>query len=360
MSHTNLAHRRTHNLLLISKLLNQRDHASPFTLVLDTLEQSANPLVREYLRRSRLSKTTTIFLSFETFVKPRNVDYFIECYGETQTPERIARAVTEILGKGGSRRYLIIIDSLTTLASISINPSSNLNLTAFLSSLLQPPIQKQSTELSQEPPQISLVAVYHTDIPLPATSTSAAPYSPSPLSLLSYLATTIITVHSLSTLLAEKAAHARSLGAPVFGLAEGVEGVVIGLKPRATVKAEERGVVLELEHRRKSGRGVLEWYFLPTGSKSQQAFTGPQAFREIITLLDDHPLFRKPKDEDTSDQELSGMTFELGLTDRQRLEREGVVLPYFDAQKAGGGGEGGRILYDMGVEDDFDEEEDEI
>jgi elongator complex protein 5 len=39
-------------------------------------------------------------------------------------------------------------------------------------------------------------------------------------------------------------------------------------------------------------------------------------------------------------------------------DREGVVLPYFDAQK--GGGEGGRILYDMGEEDDFDEEEDEI
>jgi len=104
MAHTNLAHRRTHNLLLISKLLNQRDHASPFTLVLDTLEQSSNPLVREYLRRSRLSKTSTIFLSFETFVKPRNVDHFVECYGETQNPEKIARAVTEILVKGGNRR----------------------------------------------------------------------------------------------------------------------------------------------------------------------------------------------------------------------------------------------------------------
>jgi len=36
------------------------------------------------------------------------------------------------------------------------------------------------------------------------------------------------------------------------------------------------------------------------------------------------------------------------------------VLPYFDAQKGEGAGEGGRILYDMGSEDDFDEEEDEI
>jgi elongator complex protein 5 len=51
------------------------------------------------------------------------------------------------------------------------------------------------------------------------------------------------------------------------------------------------------------------------------------------------------------------------LTEKQRRDREGVVLPYFDAQKDGGGpGEGGRILYDMGEEDreDFDDEEDEI
>ncbi len=148
--------------------------------------------------------------------------------------------------------------------------------------------------------------------------------------------------------------------APAYGLAEETEGVLVGFKPKSTLKLEERGIVLELEHRRKSGRGVLEWYFLPRTTKAQQPSSGPQAFREIITLLDDHPLFRKPKEDENVDQQLSGMTFELGLTERQRLEREGVVLPYFDAQKAGGGGEGGRILYDMGVEDDFDEEEDEI
>ncbi len=180
--------------------------------------------------------------------------------------------------------------------------------------------------------------------------------------LLSYLATTSITVHSLAILLAEKAAQAKSLAAPSFGLSGELEGVIVGLKPKSFVKlkSEEKGVVLELEHRRKSGRGVREWFFLPTPATTTK-FAAPQGFRETVILLDDHPLFRRPNDEgEDVDQELSGMTFELGLTERQRLEREGVVLPYFDAQKAGGGGEGGRILYDMGVEDDFDEEEDEI
>ncbi len=245
---------------------------------------------------------------------------------------------------------LIIIDSLTTLATQSTQPHSNLNLSGYLSQLLAPP---------REAPQshISLVAVCHVDVPVPAGSAPYAPYAPTPLSLLSYLATTIVTVHSPSQLFAEKAAREKSLPTPLFGLNEEVEGIVIGLKPKA-VKLAERGLVLELEHRRKSGRGVHEWYFLPTSTRV--AITSPQASKETVILLDDHPLYRKPANEQPKEDELSGLTFELGLTERQRQDREGVVLPYFDAQKAGGGGEGGRILYDMGVEDDFDEEEDEI
>jgi elongator complex protein 5 len=258
---------------------------------------------------------------------------------------------------------LIIIDSLTTLASLSSNPASNLNLIAFLSSLLQPS-STQPKDPEQEPsPQISLVAVYHTDVPLPTNLASSSTYSPSPVSLLSYFATTLITVHSLAILIAERAAQAKSLAAPAFGLTAEVEGEMVGLKPNTLRQQNpvEGGTVLELEHRRKSGRGIREWFYLPALVGSAKPSAGAQPLREPVILLDDHPLFRKPRDASVdAEQELSGMTFELGLTERQRLEREGVVLPYFDAQKAGGGGEGGRILYDMGVEDDFDEEEDEI
>lgn len=217
-------------------------------------------------------------------------------------------------------------------------------------SLLQP--QQRLPSIS-----VSLIATYHLDVPLRTTGT---PYSPSPLTLLDYLATTVITTHSLSAKLAEKQARDKSLIAPSFGLAEEKEGLLIGLKTRArSTRPEDRGVILQVEHRRKSGRGVLEWYFLPEKIPSQASAAG--TFKEIISLLDDHPLFRKPESVDqNTDQEMAGVTFELGLTDRQRLERDGVVLPYFDAQKIGGGSEGGRILYDMGVEDDFDEEEDEI
>ena|SRR5579871_1926251 len=54
MSAQQIQHRRTHNLLLISKLLNGRDSASPFTLVVDSLEQSGRPLLREIIKRAKV------------------------------------------------------------------------------------------------------------------------------------------------------------------------------------------------------------------------------------------------------------------------------------------------------------------
>jgi hypothetical protein len=89
-----------------------------------------------------------------------------------------------------------------------------------------------------------------------------------------------------------------------------------------------------------------------------------------IIVMEDHPLFAAARDpredeagskgDDSGDDDTPTSTFNLGLTDKQRRDREGVVLPYFDAQTDIGAGEGGRILYDMGREDDFDDEEDEI
>ena len=235
------------------------------------------------------------------------------------------------------------------LATFSANEESNLNLPAYLSALLMPPRRASRA-------QLSLVAVYHTDV---AIATSASSYSPSPLSLLTYLATTIIRVHSFTHLFAEKTARERSLMTPVFGLDEGIEGVMTGLKPSIEgLQRSEAGLALELEHRRKSGRGVMEWFFLPVDNKSTATMT--HGFRETAILLDDHPKFTKVVPSQISGEKLSSMTFELSLSQRQRQERDGVVLPYFDAQKVDGGGTGGRILYDMGIEDDFDEEEDEI
>ena len=241
-----------------------------------------------------------------------------------------------------------MIDNLHAIASHSVQYLA-FNLSGYLSSFITPDPRYPKR-------QVSLVVTYHTDVPY---QTPSSIYEPSPLAHLSYLATSIMTLHSVAHLLAEKAARNRSLAVPAFGLAEELEGVVVGLSGKAKMlKPETRGLVIELEHRRKSGRGVVEWFFVPSQSSRQS--TGSEKLREDVILLDDHPLFRTQTCFPIGpEEELPGLTFDLGLTERQKQEREGVVLPYFDAQKSSGAGDGGRILYDMGAEDDFDDEEDE-
>ncbi|KAI9813804.1 MAG: hypothetical protein M1827_003594 [Pycnora praestabilis] len=272
-----------------------------------------------------------IFVSFETLQKPAGVDVFIKA--RRKKPEELQSELS-ILGQPAIRN-LLIIDTLHPLCARIAS-----TLSGFLSSLINP--------------HTSLVAVYHVDIPLAASSSL---YAPSPLTLLKYLSTTILSTHSLNHVFAKKAARDKSLAEPLFGLAEETEGVVVGLGAN-----DKRGMVLEMEYRRKSGRGVRERFFLP--SPPTNPAPGKERDKERIMLLEDHPLYGQPP----SDGSVGGAgegdmdtTFSLGLTEKQRQDREGVVLPYFDAQREEGGvGEGGRILYNMGEEDDFDEEEDEI
>ena len=287
-----------------------------------------------------------VLVSYETLRAPSGVDVFIK--GRRKPAMKVQKEIASALSGTQSRTRsnsvvssifihmagsILIFDTLNPLAS---DPA--LNLPTFLFSLINP--------------QISLLAIYHLDIPLPLHV--SLHYAPSPLTLLKYLATTIFTVHSLSHVLARKGASDRSLAEPVFGLSEEREGVIAGLG-----RNDPRGIVLEMEHRRKSGRGVEEWLFMPV---SHSYLPANEKMKEKIILLGDHPLYRQHRLDGGTVGLSAGeddTTFNLGLTEKQRRDREGVVLPYFDAQREGGGG-GGRILYDMGVEDDFDEEEDEI
>jgi elongator complex protein 5 len=206
-------------------------------------------------------------------------------------------------------------------------------------------------------PTSSILAVFHGDVPVQEQN----PHAPHAATLLKYLSTAIFRVHSLAHIIAQKEARDRSVAEPVFGLEEEVDGIVVALGSN-----DQRGTVVEMEYRRKSGRGVREWFFVvhsPSPS-SKQLKTGPQRPKDTVILLEDHPLYLRPAAKDIGDEHGNGghpdVMFSLGLTEKQKRDRDAVVLPYFDAQNEGGVGQGGRILYDMGVEDDFDEEEDEI
>lgn len=68
MAPTSTAHSRSHSLLLLQKLLNLRDGASPLTLVLDTLEQTAQPVLNEFVSRSKVCLMTSCFADENSLV----------------------------------------------------------------------------------------------------------------------------------------------------------------------------------------------------------------------------------------------------------------------------------------------------
>ncbi|CCX04244.1 Elongator complex protein 5 [Pyronema domesticum] len=342
-----LDHRRTHNLLLISRLLSLRDSTSPFTLILDTLSQSSRPLVSEYILRATSQKIPILFISFNSFSPPgvAGAGGLTVIRAHRLPISALQTQITTHLSSLPSKRCLLIIDSLNPLCSSS--PSS---LAPFLSSLISP--------------TTTLIATFSLDIPLsmpPEASGSAYPDSaPSPLVLLKYFATTILEVRSITHMLEGKKARDRSLVEPGWGLEEGKEGAVVGLG--ATPR---EGTVVVMEYRRKSGRGVTEGFFLPAGAGFKETLL-PGGIREKVILLEDHPEWRvseqvKERGNGFEDEEGPKSTFSLGLTEEQRKKRDEVVLPYFDAQREGGIGGGGAILFTPDREiDDFDDEEDEI
>ncbi|ORY71165.1 Elongator complex protein 5 [Pseudomassariella vexata] len=333
------SHSRSHALLLLQKLLNLRDSASPLTLVLDTLEQSARPVIRDFITRAKVSKSRIIFVSFAALGKPAEADILVKARGKSAEALR-SEIVSHypLSASGHALKVLVIVDALNPIAS-----SAPSQLAHFLSSLITP--------------AVSLVGVYHTDVPLVLPRTFNE-YEPHPLTVLSHLATAILRVSSLYQAVECRQARNRSLQEPEWGLKEGREGVLIGLRSKGTTRTEN-GLVLEMEIRRRSGRSVAEKFVLVSSPEK----AGKTELAKLM-LLSDHPLFRDSSDagEDVGGGggDEGGTTFNLGLTEKQRKDREGIVLPYFDAQTDIGAGEGGRILYEMGREDDFDDEEDEI
>lgn len=210
-------------------------------------------------------------------------------------------------------------------------------------------------------PTASIIGVYHADVPVPLPPT-VSEYEPAPLTVLCHLATAILRLSSLEQEVARQRARDKALVEPEWGVNEGREGVLVGLKGKDRAAREEKGgVVVEMELRRRSGRTVAETFVLARPESG-----GGQGTTGTLLLRSDYSAF---KTEDSAAGAGGGggegegepeSTFNLGLTEKQRRDREGIVLPYFDAQTEVGGGDGGRILYDMGREDDFDEEEDEI
>ena len=164
-------------------------------------------------------------------------------------------------------------------------------------------------------PDRTLIGVYHTDITY-SSSKSPKSYSPSTLSLLEYMATSVIRVLPGPEALSRKAESSFD----IFDFSNKVYN-----RMQFTV---------EVEHRRKSGRRISTLF-----NVNGDTYEFKQARLDMI--------------EDQVD--LTNLTtFNLSLSEKQRQDRENVELPYLEAQR---GGNGGAILYEYTEVDDYDEDE---
>ncbi|OAA68744.1 killer toxin sensitivity protein [Niveomyces insectorum RCEF 264] len=414
MAATKAHARSSYSVLLLQKLLSLRDGVSPLTLVLDTLQEPGQPIIEEFMLRAKSAGTRVVYVS-SYLAHPRRSphmdvlierkDASLEAFRDeiiSQCPPGPERS-SERGRSESSQKTLIVIDSLCQLAR-----QDPLFVAAFVSSLVSP--------------TTSVLGLHHADDPslsagvLPSHRDALRQGKPPPLKVLCHLATAVVRVHALHEEVAKKRARDRSTEEPHFGWAAG-EGWPFGYGNKAYSKRDlvgplyDHGVVVDMELRRRSGRAVVERYVMvlgggPKADQQQQqqqqqqqhqvpqsrSARPPQAQKSAptpprlrmpweadatpctdITVMSEHPLFAAPStvggeegdgvgdgDGDETADEVPTSSFSLGLTAKQRRDRDNIVLPYFDAQTDIGAGEGGRILYDMGREDDFDEEEDEI
>lgn len=300
------------NSVLLSRLLGLRD-SSPFILIIDSALQSSSYLLLEFLHRVP-STSNVVYLLFDSISSPSRCNKSIECLG--LSPEEIHTRVSAALQSSSpGSKNVIIIDSLVNIPTEKY--------AEFLIPLMSP--------------NTVLVATMHADVPHSYCSGYVqSPYYPSPETLLSYFATSILAVSPVSSddINAEEEV-AREASELVFP---------------AVCNSTRFSVVLT--HRRRSGRSLDAEYIVDYQTHAidyiaQSATKGEQST--------DNDAEGKAAEEEL----LRGLTtFNLTTTEKQRQKRSQVELPFLQAQEVGEGGvRGGAIIYEFEKEDDYDEED---
>ncbi|KAK9321480.1 Elongator complex protein 5 [Lipomyces orientalis] len=296
-----------HTSILLNRLLTVKD-VSPLVLLQDTPRQTAKYLLLEFIHRNaEVPGVQVIFLSFETpsgsldWIGCTNLRY-IGC--NRLSHEAIHDKVNCLLP--GDQKSLILVDSLADIPAV--------DLVSFITPLIRP--------------SSTLVAISH--LPLSEHSSQPTPsYAPSATTQLLYLATTIIKV----------------LPMPEVKIDEVDEACGTFLLPLGSNSRQSR---LEFLHRRKSGRAVQ-------GSFRFDFATHTLAFIQQSTTADE-----SSGSTEVNHALLKNLTtFNLGTTEKQRVARDKVELPFLKAQEAdvAGAAVGGAIVYEFEKEDDYDEED---
>ncbi|KAK6463097.1 Elongator complex protein 5 [Scheffersomyces coipomensis] len=288
------------SVVLLTRLLSLKEN-SPLLLVLDSLAQSSYHLIQEFAYKS---KNNIIYLSFETLNKPAYANEFLDCsvISTAEITKFIKSKTTpQTTSSTAQGKHLIIIDSFNYIPSTDI--------TNFIASISEP--------------SITIVGTFHINCPQPHNTSS---YYPSALSLLSFIASSIFEVEAF---------HEHSIGE------EQLSNRIRKLDIPISSALNSDVFKLTLTNRRKSGRSLIYTYKVDCKNHVYEVHKSNQA-EEI-----------DPEDESLL-KDLT--TFNLTTSNKQKLAREQVELPYMEAQEALGSS-GGAIVYEFEKDDDYDEED---
>ncbi|OBA19311.1 hypothetical protein METBIDRAFT_33497 [Metschnikowia bicuspidata var. bicuspidata NRRL YB-4993] len=255
------------SLVLLNRHLALKEN-SPFTLVIDSLAQSAHHLLREFVHRCNGS---VIYLSFETTVKPKYATSFMDC--SRANLKQIQEFLhTEASTKTPSSKSLIIIDSLNYLEDETH--------ALFVSGIVH-----QS---------YSVVACYHINVP----TVESSGY-PQPIKLLSYIALSIFEIEPLQV---------RDL--------EELDSKISKFQFPANLGLNLTKFRVNFTSRRKSGKSQTNSFIIDTDSHNYEIYkkTKDEDLQEDEELLKDLT------------------TFNLTTNSKQKLAREQVELPFMEAQ----------------------------
>lgn len=255
------------SLVLLNRHLALKEN-SPFTLIVDSLSQSAYHLLQEFIHRCN---GPVIYLSFETTVKPSYATSYMDCSSAS------LKEIQDFLhstssAKTPSAKSLVIIDSLNYLPDDSH--------ASFISGIVQP--------------AFSVVACYHSNVPVAQVSGY-----PTPLKLLSYIALSIFEVEPLEW--ADLEEMENKLSRFIFPANQGFN---------------LEKFKLYFTSRRKSGKSLTNSFIVDTKTHTYEIYKAKQ----------DQDV---PEDEELL-KDLT--TFNLTTNSKQKLAREQVELPFMEAQ----------------------------
>ncbi|ORY85482.1 Elongator complex protein 5 [Protomyces lactucae-debilis] len=311
--------------LLLNRILSYRE-LSPLLVITDDVKQSGRPVIRLLEEAAKKASLQVITVGWESTCAVCTVH--ADDPGQLPQPKPIEQILKDIESRiSGTSKVLIALHELNDFLTTSAG---------HLSTIL-------STLLAIHPGRICIVALFHADIPLlgyPA-------HLPTPETLLSFLATTRIQVRSTHHVRLEREAASRAQTSVIELDLEGRDIVLPALGCQDTL------LYLEVEHRRRSGRGVHERCVLDTAT--QQILT-----EEDVPALQLHSqqgdVASQQQQQQTLDE--TDIPFKLSLSEKEKQDREGVVLPHFTMQDLPADERhGGHIYYEPDSGDDFDMED---